>query len=212
MGGIRRGDRRGHRRQSDLQPFFRGQDARHDAAACGDSGVILSSTAVIGDLIESIFKREAGVKDSGNFFPGIGGIPRLAGQPAFPMRPSCICICGVRVKSAVRNLRFAIYDLRAQSFPISLENPANKSMTRGRHESANQGLREPGGKALFSTAQQLDCPNWGNSSSGSGTSVGANYRAVCRAKSNADFVNKLRIVEEECTNPYFGWKLLVETT
>jgi phosphatidate cytidylyltransferase len=37
-------------------------------------GVILSSTAVIGDLIESLFKRESGVKDSGRFFPGIGGI------------------------------------------------------------------------------------------------------------------------------------------
>lgn len=37
-------------------------------------GVILSISAVIGDLIESIFKREAGVKDSGKFFPGIGGI------------------------------------------------------------------------------------------------------------------------------------------
>jgi phosphatidate cytidylyltransferase len=37
-------------------------------------GVILSSTAVIGDLIESLFKREAGVKDSGKFFPGIGGL------------------------------------------------------------------------------------------------------------------------------------------
>lgn len=37
-------------------------------------GVILSTTAVIGDLIESLFKREAGVKDSGKFFPGIGGI------------------------------------------------------------------------------------------------------------------------------------------
>ncbi len=37
-------------------------------------GVILSSTAVIGDLIESLFKREAGVKDSGRLFPGIGGI------------------------------------------------------------------------------------------------------------------------------------------
>ena len=37
-------------------------------------GVILSVTAVIGDLIESLFKREAGVKDSGKFFPGIGGI------------------------------------------------------------------------------------------------------------------------------------------
>jgi phosphatidate cytidylyltransferase len=37
-------------------------------------GVILSVSAVVGDLIESIFKREAGVKDSGKFFPGIGGI------------------------------------------------------------------------------------------------------------------------------------------
>jgi len=37
-------------------------------------GVILSITAVIGDLIESLFKREVGVKDSGALFPGIGGI------------------------------------------------------------------------------------------------------------------------------------------
>jgi phosphatidate cytidylyltransferase len=37
-------------------------------------GVLLSSTAVVGDLIESLFKRETGVKDSGKFFPGIGGI------------------------------------------------------------------------------------------------------------------------------------------
>jgi phosphatidate cytidylyltransferase len=37
-------------------------------------GVILSVSAVVGDLIESLFKREAGVKDSGQFFPGIGGI------------------------------------------------------------------------------------------------------------------------------------------
>ncbi len=37
-------------------------------------GVLLSTAAVVGDLIESIFKREAGVKDSGHFFPGIGGI------------------------------------------------------------------------------------------------------------------------------------------
>ena len=30
-----------------------------------------------------------------------------------------------------------------------------------------------------------------------GTSVGANYRAVCRAKSKPDMLNKLMIVEEE---------------
>ena len=29
------------------------------------------------------------------------------------------------------------------------------------------------------------------------SSVGANYRAACRAKSGADFINKMKIVEEE---------------
>ena len=44
----------------------------------------------------------------------------------------------------------------------------------------------------------------------SGTSVGANYRAVCRAKSSADFLNKLKIVEEECDESMFWMELLVE--
>jgi four helix bundle protein len=44
----------------------------------------------------------------------------------------------------------------------------------------------------------------------SGTSVGANYRAVCRAKSTLDFINKLRIVEEECDESLFWMELLVE--
>ncbi|MGA1236828.1 MAG: phosphatidate cytidylyltransferase [Limisphaerales bacterium] len=37
-------------------------------------GVLLGASAVLGDLIESLFKRESGLKDSGHFFPGIGGI------------------------------------------------------------------------------------------------------------------------------------------
>jgi len=44
----------------------------------------------------------------------------------------------------------------------------------------------------------------------SGTSVGANYRAVCRAKSRADFLNKLKIVEEECDESLFWMELLIE--
>lgn len=37
-------------------------------------GMLLGATAVLGDLIESLFKREAGVKDSGRYIPGIGGV------------------------------------------------------------------------------------------------------------------------------------------
>ena len=45
----------------------------------------------------------------------------------------------------------------------------------------------------------------------SGTSVGANYRAACRAKSTADFINKLKIVEEECDESLYWMEMLVES-
>jgi four helix bundle protein len=44
----------------------------------------------------------------------------------------------------------------------------------------------------------------------SGMSVGANYRAACRAKSRADFISKLGTVEEECETLYW-MELLVES-
>jgi len=45
----------------------------------------------------------------------------------------------------------------------------------------------------------------------SGTSVGAHYRAACRAKSDADFVSKMAIVLEEADESLFWLELLVES-
>ena len=44
----------------------------------------------------------------------------------------------------------------------------------------------------------------------SGTSVGANYRAACRAKSTPDILHKLAIVEEEADETLYWLELLVE--
>lgn len=44
----------------------------------------------------------------------------------------------------------------------------------------------------------------------SGTSVGANYRSVCRARSKPDFVSKIGVVVEETDETVFWLELLVE--
>jgi four helix bundle protein len=41
-------------------------------------------------------------------------------------------------------------------------------------------------------------------------SVGANYRAACRARSNADFISKMGIVEEEADESLYWMELLIE--
>ena len=45
----------------------------------------------------------------------------------------------------------------------------------------------------------------------SGTSVGANYRAACRARSQAEFIAKLGIVEEEADETLYWLELLLDS-
>ena len=45
----------------------------------------------------------------------------------------------------------------------------------------------------------------------SDSSVGANYRAACRAKSKPDFVSKMGTVEEEADETIYWIELLVES-
>ena len=44
-----------------------------------------------------------------------------------------------------------------------------------------------------------------------GTSIGGNYRAACRARSKADVISKMGIVEEEADETICWTELLVET-
>jgi len=45
----------------------------------------------------------------------------------------------------------------------------------------------------------------------SGTFVGANYRAACRSKSSADFIARMKIVEEECDESIYWIEMLAES-
>ena len=44
----------------------------------------------------------------------------------------------------------------------------------------------------------------------SGTAVGANYRATCRARSKAEFIAKIGVVEEEADESAFWMELIID--
>jgi four helix bundle protein len=51
----------------------------------------------------------------------------------------------------------------------------------------------------------------GNQLLRAGSSVGANYRSAIRAKSRADFISKMNIVEEECDESLYWMELLIDS-
>jgi four helix bundle protein len=66
------------------------------------------------------------------------------------------------------------------------------------------------GKLISSLPYNILNKNYSNQLVRCSSSVGANYRAACRAKSTADFLNKLKIVEEELDESMFFLELLEE--
>jgi four helix bundle protein len=70
-------------------------------------------------------------------------------------------------------------------------------------------------KKVISLCRQLPATQEGRLVGGqffrSGTSVGANYRAACRARSRADFISKLSIVLEETDESLYWMEVLSES-
>ncbi|WP_028295980.1 four helix bundle protein [Olivibacter sitiensis] len=66
------------------------------------------------------------------------------------------------------------------------------------------------GKLVLELPYNVLNRNYSNQITRCSSSVGANYRAACRAKSNADFLYKLKIVEEELDETLFFLELLAE--
>jgi four helix bundle protein len=51
----------------------------------------------------------------------------------------------------------------------------------------------------------------GNQIIRSGTSIASNYRSACRARSNADFISKITVVEEESDETLFWLEIIIES-
>ena len=66
-------------------------------------------------------------------------------------------------------------------------------------------------KLSESLPQTMTGRTLGNQIIRSGTSPGANYRAACLAKSDKDFLNKLKMVEEELDETLYWLELIIES-
>ena len=65
-------------------------------------------------------------------------------------------------------------------------------------------------KLVLSLPYNIANNNYSDQDTRSASSSAANYRAACRAKSHADFINKLKIVEEELDESIFFLEMIVE--
>jgi four helix bundle protein len=97
-----------------------------------------------------------------------------------------------------KNFRFSILDLEESATPM------NEAEMKQRTQQFALGV--------LSLAEALPKTRTGNAIAHqivrSGTSVGANYRALCRSKSRADFMNRASIIEEEADETAFWLEMV----
>ena len=65
-------------------------------------------------------------------------------------------------------------------------------------------------KLINALPKTMERRSIGNQLVRSGTSVGANYRAACRARSKAEFISRLGTVEEEADESAFWLEIIIE--
>ena len=66
-------------------------------------------------------------------------------------------------------------------------------------------------KAIKSLPKCMESDVFGRQLLRSASSVGANYRSTCRARSQADFISKITVVEEESDESAYWMELIVES-
>ena len=151
-------------------------------------GVILSCAAVIGDLIESLFKREAGVKDSGKFFPGIGGMLDLLDSILFNAP-----LMYIYLRRCLSVHEFTNDDLRLTRYRRLYDPRTN--------EGPDKVLRKPGGSRMPGASKGLAGSD--SEQAAFERDVGGDKLPRTWANSTKDFINKLQVVEgKNATNPF----------
>lgn len=109
----------------------------------------------------------------------------------------------------MRNSECGVRNERTPSLWVNLDNE--------RQTMSNENLKQRTKKFALDVIKLFEalpknetCRILGRQLLRSGTSVGANYRAACRAKSTADFISKMGTVEEEADESAYWIELLVE--
>ena len=110
-----------------------------------------------------------------------------------------------RFKSSRRHTQFTIYDLRFTIYDLRFTIVNEEEFKR---RTKDLGLRVI--RLVEALPQKPTAVVIGKQLLRSATSVGANYRAACRARSTADMIARLKIVEEEADETLYWLELLIE--